>query len=986
MKSNVKMLRPAPFWAWNGDLETERLREQIRCMKEMGFGGFFMHSRFGLTVPYMGETWFDAVNAAVDEAGKQGVTACLYDEDRWPSGFAAGAITREHPEWTRCCLECEWGGEPVWDEADLAWFALRLEHEKLRSYRRLNRSEVPETGEVFCRFFLVRKTPQPAYNNENYPDLCNPEVTGRFLALTHDTYRKKMAEDDFQKSSVIFTDEPGYAGFIGKLPWSPLLPDSFCREMSYDLCEHLPELIFEIAGLRISKVRIDYYSQLCRMFCCNFLRPVFDWCEKYGLQLTGHMLGEDDLLSQTQCIGSAMRCYEYMQIPGIDVLGEHWNLYLAAKQCVSVARQQGRAWRLCETCGCTGWDFKFEGYAALTDWLLVLGINFIVPHHFWYSMGGESKRDYPASISPLSPWYREYRKVNDCIARINEAFEGSSDIPRILVIHPIESIWGGKPLTAYPPEKQINLYGYFLHTGSEKIYEQNRLQGITDRLLAEHCDFDYGDEEQLSRIGRVEKGFFCAGQGCYHTVILPELLTVRHSTLLLLESFADQGGTVFFEGEIPEFCDGLPSALPKQSYRKFQRLRPDSGLEKTISVSGENGEAAAVLTRHEKKGEQDILLLCNTSVVPQEDIHNFPAVSERKIVYPHLTVRWKIPADMKIGEIDTMSGFETAVPYRREGEWAVFESSLERLQSRLFMTYRNKPLPQKQKMAGTVIFPTGTFQYRLSEKNLLVLDRAEYSINNGCFEEEDYILNIVQKVRQSLSLPPKGIMACQPYAEISDGKNLPVRLRYSFECLDFEGNVELCLEQPERWSFSLNGVRFNIQDNGFLYDPAIRKIRLPRLKKGKNIIELCGTYDCRTDLESMFLCGDFGVDPQDALTVLPEKLTHEDWTKQGLPYYAGNVTYWLNMECEEKTILDFSHGSGTAFNIRFNDNDTLLYLPPYQFALPPGKHRLEVTVLGSRRNAFGPFYTVDVPYSISSRIFYAYEQRKRNLKPYGLFL
>ena len=29
-----------PFWAWNGELTLERLRLQIRQMKEMGFGGF----------------------------------------------------------------------------------------------------------------------------------------------------------------------------------------------------------------------------------------------------------------------------------------------------------------------------------------------------------------------------------------------------------------------------------------------------------------------------------------------------------------------------------------------------------------------------------------------------------------------------------------------------------------------------------------------------------------------------------------------------------------------------------------------------------------------------------------------------------------------------------------------------------------------------------------------------------------------------------
>ena len=45
--------RGKPFWAWNGALEESELRRQIRVMRRMGLGGFFMHSRVGLAIPYM---------------------------------------------------------------------------------------------------------------------------------------------------------------------------------------------------------------------------------------------------------------------------------------------------------------------------------------------------------------------------------------------------------------------------------------------------------------------------------------------------------------------------------------------------------------------------------------------------------------------------------------------------------------------------------------------------------------------------------------------------------------------------------------------------------------------------------------------------------------------------------------------------------------------------------------------------------------------
>lgn len=36
--------RGVPLWAWNSKLERGELIRQIRLLKEMGFGGFFMHA------------------------------------------------------------------------------------------------------------------------------------------------------------------------------------------------------------------------------------------------------------------------------------------------------------------------------------------------------------------------------------------------------------------------------------------------------------------------------------------------------------------------------------------------------------------------------------------------------------------------------------------------------------------------------------------------------------------------------------------------------------------------------------------------------------------------------------------------------------------------------------------------------------------------------------------------------------------------------
>ena len=46
--------RGKPFWSWNGELREDELRRQINVMKQMGLGGYFMHSRACLITEYLG--------------------------------------------------------------------------------------------------------------------------------------------------------------------------------------------------------------------------------------------------------------------------------------------------------------------------------------------------------------------------------------------------------------------------------------------------------------------------------------------------------------------------------------------------------------------------------------------------------------------------------------------------------------------------------------------------------------------------------------------------------------------------------------------------------------------------------------------------------------------------------------------------------------------------------------------------------------------
>ena len=90
--------RSAPFWSWNGEMEEQRVSQQLSAFYEVGMGGGFIHSRSGLKTPYMEEQWFACVQAAIDTAVRENGKVYLYDEDRYSSGFAGGDVCRQNPD------------------------------------------------------------------------------------------------------------------------------------------------------------------------------------------------------------------------------------------------------------------------------------------------------------------------------------------------------------------------------------------------------------------------------------------------------------------------------------------------------------------------------------------------------------------------------------------------------------------------------------------------------------------------------------------------------------------------------------------------------------------------------------------------------------------------------------------------------------------------------------------------------------------------
>ena len=70
-KNPTSEYRGTPFWAWNGRLSDEELKRQIDVFETMGFGGFHMHVRTGMSTNYLSDEFMSLIKCCAEKAEKE---------------------------------------------------------------------------------------------------------------------------------------------------------------------------------------------------------------------------------------------------------------------------------------------------------------------------------------------------------------------------------------------------------------------------------------------------------------------------------------------------------------------------------------------------------------------------------------------------------------------------------------------------------------------------------------------------------------------------------------------------------------------------------------------------------------------------------------------------------------------------------------------------------------------------------------------------
>lgn len=962
--------REIPFWSWNDRLEKEELLRQIRLIDEGGWGGFFMHSRLGLRTAYMGSEWLDCVRTSVAEARQRGMQAWLYDEDKWPSGFAGGASIAANPSFRAKALVCKVDDRPnLLAERIAAFHACEVDGVLQDFCSGDSLAPAGPDARIVQFYPLTMALGNATFNDYAYVDLLNAEAVAAFLASTHAVYEQGLGEEFGKTIPGLFTDEPCFQfhrysfGEFGwqtddlAVPWTHDLPEQFQSRTGYDLLPHLPALFFDTGDYR--RIRYDFYRTVTALFVERYTKQVYHWCEQHGLKLTGHVMGEDTLLWQIPWVGAAMAHMAWMHIPGVDKLGRSVNWFdsgmvLTLKQLDSVVCQTGKPRALCENYGCSGQDFAHSGRKWIGDWAYVLGVNLSNPHMALYSMRGERKRDCPPNLFYQQPWWPENRMVADYFARLSYALSQGRRHVDILVIHPVGSGWAD-----------------FRPAASAAVIALDRpLNDLLLQLMQMQRDFHLGDEQLMAPgepcaagvASTVDGPRLLVGQAAYRLVIVPPSVTLTFHTIGLLAAFAAAGGQVLALEPLPTRIDGQVTAasmLPANTLIVTGDTLAAT-LDQYLPFDVRVPDRPSIWAHHRIVEGRHLYFVANTD--PEQGYQ--ATVQVRGC---GRTTAW-----------DAATGAVADLPVRTYGEVTEIDLVFAPAASYLFeMDPLQLALPVEAKPNGAQseqLLPNN-WQLQLNAPNALLLDTAQVQLEGQPWSAPLHILDVHQIT-----------------ARAGNGARFCVRFWFDVD-EPLAGPVNLVMESPHRYAVVVNGqVVDGSQDQGWWIDPAFRQLAIaPLVQVGRNEVLLSGSFTRITELESIYITGHFGVTscrlrqenrlagqtfdryaPRFHLRALPaamDSVTSShipgmDLTANGFPFFAGRMTLtqqiWLDAVTPDLT-LEIEQMHAALVHVTVNGQHAgVAAWAPHRVNIAAhaqvGENTIAIELVGTLRNLLGPHH------------------------------
>lgn len=869
--ADLKAFNPVPFWSINSKLGRGEIERQISEMKNFGLGGFIFHARAGLETPYLSDEWFDMVKVALEKAKELGLKVWLYDEYGWPSGFVGGKLLKD--EKNRAGF-LRYRVKATFDRSAFAVFVKNGDN-----YERVERP-VEGINEYHTIYRLL---------SDAYCDILNPRVTELFIKETHEKYYERFKNSFGKELAGFFTDEPQYYRY--ETPISSVCEEEYRNVYDENLKDGLIWLF--VQDENGYPFRVKYYSLLNKLYCENYYKRLYDWCDLRGVSLTGHSVEETFFFTQMWGGADCATSYLYEHIPAIDNLARDGTAEISAKSIGSVAAQTGKKLVLTETFGCSGYGVTPKDLKLIADKQYVYGVDLMCQHLYNYTFSKLGKIDCPPSFGRIMPWKSFYKSFNGYFSELGYMIANSEEKTEVAVVTPMESIY---------------LDYLRLDESKSRLEVDVPFIELLSELKKRGVSYHFVNEKIAEKLGRAENGRLIVGERGYSQVVLNPCKEMKSSTLNLLKEFSNEGGEIFGK-TLPEYIDGKRAEVTLPLVSDFDKLKKPT----EIAFDGEPSYSYRTIYGRE------FVFVVNESEKPVT-----------------MTTKDKFSAyDLTIGETGEYHGGKTknVIPAR----------------SGMIFELGDIGNSEDLSLSSTIV-P----EYVSSDENTLVIDNVTVKTENGK-TFEGYFHGVYERLVKSGffgkadvsfkfssdgNYPVKLIIEKQKTGYKSfNGEKL--RFKQSKNDIGYEFS-EVCVKKGENVLSYTIDFEDGERVGKILYDPTVPES-----------LRNCIAYE--TGIEQVFVRGDF--DCENGKIVAKKRKLAGNLTSQGLENFFGKVVYSFDYDFDGDSVRFVPNGDFTACNfIVDGKNYEVVLTDGVTVRGVSGKKTVTVECYSSLRNLYGPFY------------------------------
>lgn len=501
-----------------------------------GFGGFAGNVNFDgyLDVP---ADWA-AFRHKVEAAHARGLAVWLYDEKGYPSGTAGGKTLEGHPEWQARAYLVAVTNTPAGSSA----LPPPPPGRPVATLRRPSADGTGETVYVVTDDFIREGTHislSVSPYKYAYPNLLMAEPTARFIALTHDAYRRELGPALAHIAST-FTDEPSLMTMWMRpmpylcLPVSDELLAAWKRETGRPLAEDVPALVHGASEGAVAATRHRFWSMVGDRVAKNYTGQLTKWADANGIASGGHLLAEEGLVAHVPLYGDFFKVLRGLSAPSCDMLQSvpAQVTWLTPLLVGSAGALNGSRYVMSEASD-YGQRHRKPGDTRPVYQVSAREVVGSLNRQIW---GGVNTF---TSYYRWRPFSRAARvAINEEVGRTLTFLREGHAAADIALLYPADSLMVG-----FEPQRHGG-------GGAAARYTANLVNAAGRALFAANRSFLFVDAETLER-AEVRNGLLAKGDLRWRTVLLPGVSTLPVGAARKLEAFRKAGGLVLALGARP---------------------------------------------------------------------------------------------------------------------------------------------------------------------------------------------------------------------------------------------------------------------------------------------------------------------------------------------------------------------------------------------------------------------------------------------------